>query len=234
MKHLACLREDGFGASVADDLRRLAEADRRPGRHLAFHDMGRDGSGRLAPTVDLLFAPACGTAPDLFRWADIQALQRGIAWLPVSLFSTTIRTGPVFAPWTSPCLRCMELRQERHADDPDAWRAVREGLRCGRNKAVSGFAPFHAKLAAAMAWRLAADSAAETGRDPASAGRVAEFSIVEQSFRTYQLIAAQECDVCRDRGLIPELETSNLTFLAAQLRSRNGHPGGAHDARCDT
>jgi bacteriocin biosynthesis cyclodehydratase domain-containing protein len=166
VKAVHLLAVGSFGQAVADEM--VTMLDPVPARVVSLPGAA-SLPDELSEAAELSLASAAVVlagrpVPAIAEWVDEVSFASGVPWLPVTIESTVLRTGPVVVPGLSACYRCFRLRMHQHAPAPAVELALEQHFRTSVADEPYGYLPGTVALAAGTATEALAAPAAGAGQ----------------------------------------------------------------------
>lgn len=157
----------------------------------------RDVDSVFRSDADVVVVALWRPAPALCERADRLAFEHGTRWLPVVLEHPVVRIGPLVTPPAAPCYACYQARRAQHDERRDTTAMLYDAYDRDPGCGPTGFLPHHARTAAAIARRLAAEDG-----DP---GRVVTVRPAGSMVSADRVVPLHGCERCgspyRERDL---------------------------------
>ena len=141
--------------------------------------------------------PFCLRANDL-------SFERGRPWLPVVMEYWRITVGPVITPPGGPCYLCLLRRRAQHDARHAETAAVEKAFGEDESAGPRGYMPYHARIAASLAMRLARLVQTRVPPPDQAAGvlasQVIRYDLVTSDINVSSVMRCHDCSRCAGRG----------------------------------
>jgi bacteriocin biosynthesis cyclodehydratase domain-containing protein len=195
VKAVHLLAIGSFGQAVADEMVTMLDpvpvrVVSPPGAANLPEDVSEAAELSFAATIVVLSGRP---VPAITEWVDEVSFASGVPWLPVTVDSNVLRTGPLVVPGRSACYRCFQLRTHQHAANPVVELAVAGYYRGGSADEPYGYLPGTVALAASTA----TDAVDRALAVPASAaGQVRQRDLVSGRLASGTVVGIHGCSRC--------------------------------------
>lgn len=185
---IAIVSTGAFGRQVAGFINDYANA--QP----IIHEETLDGAFDL--DNDLVVAATWRPSPSLCDRADELSFERRRPWLPVVMEHWRITVGPLIRPPGGPCYECFVRRKAQHDTRHSETVAADRALSQAEGAGPRGCMPYHARITASLAIRLAQLTQACS---PSSAPKVIGYDLVASDISVSSVMRCHDCRRCADR-----------------------------------